>query len=557
MKRIFLLSIFLLYCFCLFADGLSERTYLTTDRQVYVSGDRVWCSAFCVDASTGKLSEFSAIAYIELHDASEMVLTGKVALIKGRGATMLQLPSGLPTGNYKLVAYTAQNKNEVGFDYSSSAKTISVFNPSSSARVNGGVEVVSSMPESPVQHDASGNVGITLSSVADASSTVVMKLDIPQDATISVSVWHDDGLPLPANGNIADFKADIKPGKTFDYKFVPEYEGEIVNGRIVGISPAQADSLAGYSAFISAPGEVTGLYSASIRKDGTMSFFTNNIFGDKELVCEIENIGRRSPGHIELDSPFVNAKPGLIPALKISSDMGELISRRGAAAQIEAAFDADTLYNALPVKRNPLFNGEGTTYKLDDYTRFPTMEEVITEFVSEMRVRTWDKKRHIELLLRDFHDASRYSGDNSLILIDGVPVFDHSKVISYDPLLVRSITIYPYVYVIGMKTYEGIANFETYKGNVPGIEFDANVRIFDFRGPSYPVAYTCPGLSAGVTYPDFRQTAFWHPLLSASAGKAIELPLALPSYPGRFMVVVEGLTASGQPLYATASFESR
>lgn len=545
---------FVLSAVCVFAEGLSERTYLVTDRQVYVSGDRVWCSAFCMDASTGQLSGFSGIAYIELHDPSNMVLSGKVALKGGRGATCIRLPENLPTGNYSLFAYTAQNRNEVGFDYACAARTISVFNPASSARVEGGVELVPSMPDSAPFPPASGKLSIGVPSGAKAASTVSVSLRVPEDASLCVSVWHDDGLPLPENGNSADFKAGLKPGADFIYRAVPEYEGEIINGRVVGISPSQADSLVGYSAFASAPGDLSGLYSAPIRKDGTMSFFTNNIYGDVELVCEIENIGCMSPGHIELDSPFVEASPGAISPLKLSSDMGPLISARGAASKIEATFDADTLYEVLPIRRNPLFNGEGKTYMLDDYTRFPTMEEVITEYVNEMRVRTWDRQAHVELLLKDYYDAARFSGDRSLMLMDGVPVFNHEKVISFDPLLVKSVTVFPYVYSVGMKTFEGIANFETYKGNVQGMEFDANVRVYDFKGPAYPVAFTCKGLS-GNTYPDYRQTAYWHPLLSVSAGEKIEIPVVMPAYGGRFVVVVEGFAGDGSPLYATASFE--
>jgi len=545
-----------MFCMAALAEALSERTYLVTDRQVYVTGDRVWCSAFCMDASTGKFSDFSGIAYIELHNSSEMVLTGKVALSGGRGATVLTLPDGLPTGNYKLFAYTAQNKNEADFDYTFAAKIISIFNPHSTARVKGGVDVAASMPASASMPSGAGNVDIDVPAAVNVSSTVPLKLNVPANACFSVSVWHDDGLPSPANVSSIDFRKGLKPGVSFDYRFVPEYEGEIVNGHIAGISPSQVDSLVGCSAFISAPGDLTGLYSSGISRDGKVSFFTENIYGDVELVCEIENIGAVSPGHIEIDSPFLDVAPGDIQALTISPDMGRLISERSFASQIEAAFDADTLYSALPVKRNPLFKDEGKTYQLDDYTRFPTVEEILTEYVTEMRVRTPGKKRHIELLLKDYHEMVRFSGDYSLILLDGVPVFNQDKVIAYDPALVRSITIYPYVYSVGMKYYEGIANFETFKGNAPGLEFDSNVRIIDFKGPEYPVAYTCGGLSSG-DYPDYRQTVYWHPLVSSTAGQEIEIPIVLPAYQGRFVVVVEGFAEDGSPLYASASFEAK
>lgn len=46
---------------------LRERVYISTDRDVYVAGDAVWMSAYCLDASSGSLSSFSKTAYVEVH----------------------------------------------------------------------------------------------------------------------------------------------------------------------------------------------------------------------------------------------------------------------------------------------------------------------------------------------------------------------------------------------------------------------------------------------------------------------------------------------------------
>ena len=116
-----------------------ERTYVSTDKNVYVAGERVWCSAFCVEPS-GKLSDVSRVAYLELHSADGLAATARLDLEDGRGAGALQLPGTLPTGNYRLIAYTAQNKAEQGYDYEGiAAKTISVFNVLTTERVTGGV----------------------------------------------------------------------------------------------------------------------------------------------------------------------------------------------------------------------------------------------------------------------------------------------------------------------------------------------------------------------------------------------------------------------------------
>ena len=51
MKRLLILLIGLLPMTGL-AQGV-EKVYVSTDRDVYVSGDEIWCSFFTMDASTG------------------------------------------------------------------------------------------------------------------------------------------------------------------------------------------------------------------------------------------------------------------------------------------------------------------------------------------------------------------------------------------------------------------------------------------------------------------------------------------------------------------------
>ena len=51
------------------------------------------------------------------------------------------------------------------------------------------------------------------------------------------------------------------------------------------------------------------------------------------------------------------------------------------------------------------------------------------------------------------------------LMIDGVPVFDHELFMNYDPALVKAVEVYPSVYSFGDRSYEGGANFVTFKGN--------------------------------------------------------------------------------------------
>jgi hypothetical protein len=550
MKRILILVLFTLSAALYGQTRIRERVYVSTDREVYVAGDAVWLSAFCVDAATGRLSAFSKTAYVEVHSASGMVQTSKIALDGGRGGGRLTLPNTLPTGNYKLIAYTALGASEEGFDASVGARTLSVFNTLSNERAEGGVEVVKEAPAAA----ATPQTGTLAVQASDGRISVSNNGSEP--VAFSLSVRHDDGIPAPRGTRISDFVGAMRAlpaPRGFDPAVVPEYEGEIIRARVTGTDADGIKAVQDKFAFISSPGEGSDIYTASIGEGGYVTFFTSNIYGEQEMFLEIEDPDPDNICHLEIISPFLNLDPGEIPALALCSDYGKALELRGLGMQLERNFNADTLYSAIPVKEYTTFDIQSRkSYVLDDYTRFPVMEELFIEFIPEIRTRQNGKRREIQVLAADSRGDYRFMRGEALVLLDGVPVIDHERILAYDPLLVKRIDIYPDSYFIGIRGFSGIVNFVTYKGTLPSMSFEDNVRIVDFQGTSYPLAYTCEGV--GKDYPDYRQTVFWHPLLTLGPGESLEVECKMPVYPGRFEAFVEGLAEDGSPVSASASF---
>ena len=558
MKKILLLLTVLLTVTVQAQDRVVERTYLTTDRDVYVAGETLWYSAFCLDVAKGTLSRVSSVAYVELHDAEKMVASGKVALLDGRGAGQLSIPGSLPTGNYRLVVYTAQNRAERGYDYNGLAsKTVSIFNVFSGERVKDGVEMVE--PEAYEEYRIGSGVTKGDVTLAVAGDSLVLVNRGGEAVTLSLSVTHDDGFAANGNPTIADFTAEARRvgPKSFDNSILPEYEGEIIHGHITGFSEEMMPKLMGKFAFISTPSTKSDVYSSVIDPDGKVAFFTGNIYGTKEYICEIEGIDPSLNCFIELESPFVNAQVAAPKKLRMSESLRKPLLARSVAMQIERHFTSDTLLDPLSVRQCGLFGSHEVVYVLDDYTRFTTMEEVLIEFVSEMRARRRsDGSRDIQIRL-DNGTLPSFSSMPTLMLLDGVPVFDQQKIMDYDPLLVESIHIYPQTYYIGSRPYEGIANFITYKHNLPGFQFGGNVRVVDFQGVSWPTSYTGQALRDEEGYPDYRQTIYWHPLLTLAPGQTLVIPCKMPDYTGRFKVSMEGLSTAGTSFHAETSFSSK
>lgn len=561
MKKIALILAVLLSAAGFAQERVVERTYVSTDRDVYVAGERIWYSAFCLDATKGTFSPISNVAYVELHDGEAMVASGKVALVDGRGAGQLLLPAALPTGNYRLIAYTAQNKAERGYEFTGMAsKTISVFNAFSGERVKDGVEVVSEGAyEGLRSRIKSGMTKEKTLEVSWSDGSLILTNHSDQAATLSLSVIHDDGILSNNNPTIADFMAQARKvgPRQFDNSIVPEYEGEIIRGHITGFSEAMIPELVGKFAFISTPSRASDVYASVIDDKGKVAFYTGNIYGNKEYICEIEGINPSLSCFIELESPFVNAPVAPVEKLHLSSAIEEALLSRSVAMQIERQFTGDTLLDPLAVRQPGLFGEDEIVYVLDDYTRFTTMEEVLIEFVQELKARRRsDGSREIQVRLND-GTIWTFSSLPSLMMIDGVPVFDQEKILQYDPLLVQEIRIYPRTYYIGKRSFDGIANFVTYKHNLPGFQFGNNVRVVDYQGVSWPTAYTGASLVGKDDYPDYRQTIYWHPLLTLAPGQTLVIPCKMPDYTGRFKVSAEGLAADGTPVQAETSFSSK
>lgn len=89
-----------------------EKIYVQTDRHLYITGETIWLSVYCVDASFHTLSNSSKVVNIELIDANgNAVVQKRIHLIDGVGSGQLFLSAELATGQYGLRAFTNWMKN--------------------------------------------------------------------------------------------------------------------------------------------------------------------------------------------------------------------------------------------------------------------------------------------------------------------------------------------------------------------------------------------------------------------------------------------------------------
>ena len=113
---------------------LSEKIYLQSDRNAYVTGENIFFKAYYFLNGTFKKDSISRIVYVDLVDKNGQSQTsGKYPIENGMANGNLSIPQGLTSGYYTVYAYTKWMMN---FDKDCFfSKKIYIINPESELKI--------------------------------------------------------------------------------------------------------------------------------------------------------------------------------------------------------------------------------------------------------------------------------------------------------------------------------------------------------------------------------------------------------------------------------------
>ena len=542
-----------------------ERLYVATDKGSYMAGESLWLSLFCLNAQGGGLASLSSVAYVELCDAQKSLIQTKAALFQGRGSAMISLPPTLPTGNYWLRAYTRYmlNEEEAVFFY----KVISVYNVLSTEKIAQTLVVERESTElksvAPASEAPLLRLQLSATEVAQRSP-ITLTLENPDAEWVqaSLSVYALDALDAFGNPGIVAYSRKLPESAVFSNKYIADYDGEILFGRLMRAGDSRSYTPSSmHRAYFSVVGDAAQLVEGRIDSLGIVTFFTPGIYGVKNVAVEFYS-PLQEPVQVVLVNPFAAYRPKLPPTLQLYPGTEDVLAERNMSMQLGHRFFLDTLHSPRPLPVSTLLSGRNMRYVLDNYTRFPLMREVITEFVAEVRIRSFNGQRVFMVAQFDGFGKESYVDAKALVLLDGVPVLDHERMINFNPLLIESLTVYPSLFYTGASTHYGVIDFKTYKGDLGGLSFPESVRISSFEGLQYPLRFKGPEYDIShraldprlQNLPDWRHSLYWDADLRLQAGEKREIVCHTSDYTGDFVVVLEGLTTSGKAFHQTARF---
>ena len=226
-----------------------------------------------------------------------------------------------------------------------------------------------------------------------------------------------------------------------------------------------------------------------MENDSTAVFYTYGIHGKQPLVLS----ARSSTGvslPIEMISPFATLLPKTLPHLVFHYNRSEVEARSLDMQRHQLAISSakrddltsdDTAEDFVPLDYDETVyeTKPELSYNLDEYRQFLTIREVLLEYVMFVRKT---KVNGIQQLIVRKEQENFNQIMPTLVLIDGMPVFDVERLLDYDARRVHYINIYGDQYMFGNGLYNGILSFVTRSGRLTNYPIERNMQylVYDF-----------------------------------------------------------------------------
>ena len=551
-----ILSVSLFFCFSLKAEErVYERVYVHTDKDCYIAGEDILLKFYVINTDF-QPSELSKVGYVEICNTEKPLMQLKVALEKGSGSGKIKIPTDIPSGMYRLSGYTRYMRNEgenVFFN-----KQIAIVNVEEQIPDSTRFEPVENYDDLrlPEKRTAGENESISPVIKTDQNrynnrSKVLLSLDnIPSNtADLVVSVSRNDSIVKVMETDDREWLNQIKDTFTFSRQWLPEYEGHIISGRFV--PETNQEQLLSSIAFVG--NDIRYFNGKENAQNGTIDFYTAGIFGKQQIVTSVVSQTYNSvPYRVDLLSPFCESLPDSLPVLQIYPNEKQLMERY-IGVQIREKTESDSINNSIQPPPYNTFQPY-VSYDLDQYTRFSTLSETILEFVYQARVSKVGNSRVIRVLMDD-----GFSHGNTLVLLDGVPVYNHEDILNYNPMYIKKIDIYNEHFLFCGNNYENLVSFTTHEGNLPFFQLSAGSQLFDYDCPQLPSPFENPDYSIdrikNSKRPDFRHTLYWNPSVEYTNGQPVHFSFYTSDLCGEFKVTVEGITTDGKMIRGASLFQ--
>ncbi len=549
-----------------------ERIFIHYNAPLFFVGEYLYYRVYCLNSNTNNLSDISKIAYVRLiGEDGNTIFSQKVTLENGLGQGDFFIPVSVPSGNYKLIGFTRWMRNWEQEQFYQG--DITIINPySNDQKPFLGEDDMDSIPTK--KNDAqdgftkngkainfkNGNVTLSVpKKVYGKREKVALSLSASNErmalGNYSLSVRKIDDFSTAKSETAREFiqKAERVSSKppTGDRGVLPELRGTLVRGQLKSVDTTR--SLKGIPIALSIPGKEYLLQIAKTSETGTFYFNLNDpkdkgyaflqVLGNKNKTFQIE---------IKEDSTTLDHKRLNFGSFKLDKSLDSIILERSIHNQIENAFFKAKPDTLASIQGTPAFYGTmGNTYKLDDFTRFPTLRETVLEIIDNVWIEEKDNSDFC-FKIRSPYESEMDDDFNSLLIVDGLLVQNQKEFLEYDSRRIESIHVVRGVYRNGAQFFHGILDVKTFDSDyLTKIDLSIYNRIQFLNVLSkkkyFRQFYSEETQDEKEQIPDLRYQLLWVPNVKMGTREKY-IDFFTSDVSGDFEVSLEGFSANGTPV---------
>ena len=505
-----------------------EKSIIHLNDNIFLTDEKIYFKIYNT-LKNNTLSPYSKITYIDIINSKNIsVLKRKIKLNKGTGYGDIFIPSSIETGGYKIISYTNWMLNK-GF-YESD---ILIINPFSNKKNK------SNIKNTKIKIVSNTNDNINKKQYSKRS-LVRFLTNLKEKGNYSVSVKRVNNLNISEKSGLKNNNYINKKTNSFH---LPELRGETISGTI----NSKKDKVNDIKISLSIQGKQPITKIVTTNKTGEFNFNFNNLNGSKATIHVLDTTTTYT---IKLNSKLEKFNSSNFASINIDSNIVNFIKEKSIYTQIENSYNSvkkDT--EVLHKHDNYIFTGNEKKYVLDDYKRFNTINEVVIEIIKDVWLSK--KNNQYNFHVRDLN-LSTNSAIPTLLIVDGLIVYNHNNLIGFDAKQVKSISVVREKYVFGNTLYQGILIFNTFKNNY---NLDSkNTKTIDLLKPEVEKKYffqkhNTPELTKRV--PDYRTQLYWNPNISSVTK---EITFYTSDVTGEFEIEIQGITDQGKNIQIKNTF---
>jgi 23S rRNA U2552 (ribose-2'-O)-methylase RlmE/FtsJ len=545
--------------------SVDETIFIHANATTFVSGETLLYKIYCLKSTDKTPSNISKVAYVELIDNNKKpVFKTKISLENSVGQGDYFIATTLKTGNYKLIGYTNWMLNKPVSElfqldiniinpYIATEKGTSENTLTSNTLISKSTSAVPSTQTNITDENVKLNLNKKTFTNRELVNLKIESLNtLFAEGNYSLSVRKLDNIPTTSQISASGFAVKTTNSILIDLKnknqkvILPELRGENITGKI--ISQNGTDKIEDISIGLSLPGKSFVFKIVKTDAQGNFIFNISKTYYTSDIIIQIIDEKAINYNLVINNAPEIDyANLSFEQNSNLSYTTKESLLDRSIASQVENAYYHKKVDNIVKNQTLETFYFPlAKEYVLDDYTRFKTLKETITEVATEVYQKQKEDKLYLHV-----NDPSVFPQlpDPALVLVDGLYLENQNELAKYNMKGVYKIDVIVGRYYVGSKSFNGLVSFTTFDKDFKSSQSGTSIAKPTILRPQPKKLYNkidYNNVTDNARIPDFRNQLFWNP--DAKLNSESNNTFYTSDLSGTFEIRLEGFAKNGAPV---------